>query len=186
MYTCSVYHYQLLTQVSTTSGSLSNDGGITAALVTADDTLQELPIVPRGVSLDHLEQGLVVALQEGFLDLNKVPLSVCVCVNGRIKGWWYVSYELWWVLDCTSERETTTRIRVESSVPAPFMLLYTRSAKYWGRLRTHITVGGVGHEGWGMRAACVCVCDCGHTSLQEVWGMRAACVCGGVCVHSSV
>lgn len=40
----------------------------------------------------------------------------------------------------TSDRDTTILTRVWSSVPAPFMLLYRRSAKKEGRARTHITV----------------------------------------------
>ena len=47
----------------------------------------------------------------------------------------------------TSDRETTIRMRVESSVPRPFMLFHSRSAKNEGRLRAHITVKGRGGEG---------------------------------------
>jgi len=38
------------------------------------DALEELPVVPRGISFHHLVQGLVIAIQEGFLDLHQVNL----------------------------------------------------------------------------------------------------------------
>ena len=39
----------------------------------------------------------------------------------------------------TSDRETTIRMRVESSVPSPFMLFHSLSAKKPGRPRAHNT-----------------------------------------------
>ena len=51
------------------------------------------------------------------------------------------------LLKLTSDRETTTRMRVESSVPTPFILLYSLSAKKPGRPRAHNTGKGEREEG---------------------------------------
>ena len=50
-------------------------GHVVRSHVSPNDGLEEPTIVPRGITLDHLVEGLVIALQECLLDLNKIHLK---------------------------------------------------------------------------------------------------------------
>ena len=56
-------------------------GHVVRSHVSPNDGLKEPTIVPRGITLDHLVEGLVIALQECLLDLNKIHLK-----GGREEG----------------------------------------------------------------------------------------------------
>ena len=53
---------------------------ILASHLPPDDGLEELAVVPGGVTFNHLVEGLVIALQECLFDLNKIHLK------GRKRG----------------------------------------------------------------------------------------------------
>ena len=48
---------------------------ILASHLPPDDGLEEPAVVPRGVTFNHLVEGLVIALQERLFDLNKIHLK---------------------------------------------------------------------------------------------------------------